>query len=932
MTVLLSKDDIQTGDHATSMFPGERSYSVISADAIERVMNLLVDTYEFPIHSMIRETFSNAYDATVEARKQGLTANPPSITLPTLENPYLVIKDNGVGMDATVVEENYKNIGSSSKRDNLDVIGAYGAGAKSPLAYCRRFEVSTVKDGYKHHFYFGMSEDNRPHIEYIYRGETNDERGTVVTIPVESRHHDKVRNVVEDNYVKYCDMAFYLNGELVDPGRFNTVVGTIDLNDGQANLEIVFRSDLDGLTVYEIIKKLQSAISSHDKITTTNPPIAVLGGWEYNLGSSIDEASDFLFIRLIPGVVSFTPSREAIKRDERLYDVRKIIADTINEKGYDLYLKVFSDALIKYDKDTVKAELAKYMILTVQIGNLNNGFMRNGNLRGGDFSDGDIDCELLKIDGGKSSLANAYRELFSEMQNVKAVLAGVNDQVQGYVEFPDPHKGVDQYNLRYGGTQASMNYARELDDSDTTVNLFPVLHALRKRVFYGKNTVVSRVNSCRVVNCIVADSMKDFLSVVRNRKLINDIAIVSSSRYDKAMNAYLYIPRAHAASVKYLCADWLNVVDAKKVVVDTAKRKSKQVSIANRRVRYSDFYFSVSSGMSGISNILGQQFELATSNNRLIRRSIAKFDEIVKRYKNDACSIVLIAYPYNKCPAKFDYFSVYTMACHHYGSTSYNVRALFVEQSETIDLAQKLREQMGCALLWTDRSMNPSEYDEQQELIANTSAFDAVSSLGDIDDGIKEYIRAQLESSISGRYCYEVNYSNTQLPIDNDIEAAWDSNSIKWPGPYFGSELVKGTEILAKDNPVYMHNAVEEVLGMAVVVAAITHAKLVVSDLVEHYQPKAPYDMKIDGTSAVQIKQTKRIHEQIKSILPDLLEETMQDIKDTCVDELAPKAALMCDGDEDYFRQRVADSYKQHVLNTGLLSSQKLLGMIQQKN
>ncbi len=105
---------------------------------------LIVGLYTKPLESAIRETLSNAFDATREAERHirsqfgGETPGPlvkrPRVQLLKEEN-VLSIRDYGLGMSAKFLREKFVGLGNSTKDQSDDDIGGFGLGAKSVYAY-----------------------------------------------------------------------------------------------------------------------------------------------------------------------------------------------------------------------------------------------------------------------------------------------------------------------------------------------------------------------------------------------------------------------------------------------------------------------------------------------------------------------------------------------------------------------------------------------------------------------------------------------------------------------------------------------------------------------------------------------------------------------------------------------------------------------------
>ena len=163
----------------------------IDAKYKNKVLWMLINQYRFKIRTPIQEIVSNARDA---QRENGNPDKPIKIQLPTKIEPTFIVRDYGVGMDENRIKTIFTSFGASTKNSDNTQTGGFGIGAKSPLAYTDSFNIKTYVDG-KYWFYVvAKTSDDGLGINLLSHGDTNEENGTEVQIPVASQD---VRSFIE---------------------------------------------------------------------------------------------------------------------------------------------------------------------------------------------------------------------------------------------------------------------------------------------------------------------------------------------------------------------------------------------------------------------------------------------------------------------------------------------------------------------------------------------------------------------------------------------------------------------------------------------------------------------------------------------------------------------------------------------------------------
>jgi hypothetical protein len=176
---------LQEAEHHLTKSRGVQHKVAFQINASAKMMKLLSDDlYSDKIRAVIRELSCNAYDAHVEAGKPKL---PYKVHLPTRAEQYFEIRDFGPGMSRDKLCNLYQTYGLSDKDSTNDMIGAWGLGSKSPLAYTNQFTVTNIHDGKKYVLVITKEQDGIPTLNFLCDGQdTTEPSGLAVRIPLRS--------------------------------------------------------------------------------------------------------------------------------------------------------------------------------------------------------------------------------------------------------------------------------------------------------------------------------------------------------------------------------------------------------------------------------------------------------------------------------------------------------------------------------------------------------------------------------------------------------------------------------------------------------------------------------------------------------------------------------------------------------------------------
>lgn len=171
-------------------------FGISSADSAH-IMTILRDTlYSDKVLAVLREYSSNAWDA---HRMFGKADVPIKVTLPTVMDPTLTIRDFGPGLSENDVFQVYTQYGASTKRDSDTAVGMLGIGSKSGFAYSDSFTITSYHGGKKRTYVAVLDKTEKGVIQHLHEEDCGDETGVAIQIAVRpddiKEFHDTAQNL-----------------------------------------------------------------------------------------------------------------------------------------------------------------------------------------------------------------------------------------------------------------------------------------------------------------------------------------------------------------------------------------------------------------------------------------------------------------------------------------------------------------------------------------------------------------------------------------------------------------------------------------------------------------------------------------------------------------------------------------------------------------
>lgn len=245
-------------------------------NSLAHLMRVMTDLYSDPELAVIREYSTNAWDS----HKAAGQSRPIEVCLPNGLSPFFKVKDYGLGMDISDIENIYSQYGASTKRDTDDQVGMLGLGCKSALSYTQQFNLIAVKDGMKYNVAISRTENGSGVMEVVLAIETDEPNGVEIVVPVKRGHGFQAKA-----------QQFY---RFWEPDSV--------LVDGKSPERISGRELKEGMTL----------------VADLNQDFLIMGNVAYPIArdKSINEKTYYtkygVIARVGIGDVDFTPSREAL--------------------------------------------------------------------------------------------------------------------------------------------------------------------------------------------------------------------------------------------------------------------------------------------------------------------------------------------------------------------------------------------------------------------------------------------------------------------------------------------------------------------------------------------------------------------------------------------------------------------------------------------
>lgn len=147
-----------------------------------KVIDLLISQYKYPIRTLVQEYICNAIDASRE-KDLNFDVSTIKVELPNHFNKMMFsVRDFGVGLSHDRIHQVFCVMGASTKSRDNNQIGGFGLGAKSALAYTDHFFIASFLDGIRTGYLVRKAPHGGIVLDTLGSEPTIEENGTLIQV------------------------------------------------------------------------------------------------------------------------------------------------------------------------------------------------------------------------------------------------------------------------------------------------------------------------------------------------------------------------------------------------------------------------------------------------------------------------------------------------------------------------------------------------------------------------------------------------------------------------------------------------------------------------------------------------------------------------------------------------------------------------------
>ena len=321
--------------------------------------------YSNKILAICREISCNARDA---HREVGTPDRPIEITLPSLLDPNLHIKDYGLGISPDRMVNVFIKYAASTKRnDNLQT-GGFGLGAKTPFAYVDAFNINVCHEGKLRNYTAVIDESKVGKLCLLAEQATDQPNGTEIIVPIKRCDWAQFKEYIKYS-TQYWNVRPIIKGDTIDYGSDKPILEgsfwkIFNINNRYSSYETYgVKVVLDGIQ-YEIDKDIQNEIyikgqsilffsTGELQVSVNRENLEVNEKNKNILQSALKKFKDEVQEQISKQIASCKTFEDANKKYDELYNA---FFDAYRSKSFSLDKIFWKDRQLSYDYKTISGD------------------------------------------------------------------------------------------------------------------------------------------------------------------------------------------------------------------------------------------------------------------------------------------------------------------------------------------------------------------------------------------------------------------------------------------------------------------------------------------------------------------------------------------------------------------------------------------------
>jgi hypothetical protein len=171
-----------------------------------KVIDLLISQYKYPIRTLVQEYICNAIDASKE-KDLNFDISTIKVELPNHFNKMMFsVRDFGIGLSHDRIHQVFCVMGASTKSKDNNQIGGFGLGAKSALAYTDHFFIASFLEGIRTDYLVRKAPHGGIVLDTLGSEPTTEKNGTLIQVKAKDNNDISKFNDAYSRLTEFWDV------------------------------------------------------------------------------------------------------------------------------------------------------------------------------------------------------------------------------------------------------------------------------------------------------------------------------------------------------------------------------------------------------------------------------------------------------------------------------------------------------------------------------------------------------------------------------------------------------------------------------------------------------------------------------------------------------------------------------------------------------